>query len=434
MILTRKYLPRRTLLRAAGASIALPLLDCMTPALRASADDRAIRRVAVVYVPNGMVMEHWTPMSDGTFPATLEPLEGFRRRLSVLSGLRNGPPSYAVHAAASTKFLTTVPPRPSNGIGVSAGVSVDQVIAKRIGTDTRVRSLEISLESGHPGTCDIASSCVYTDTISWAGPLTPLPMEHNPRLVFERLFGEADGTSPSGRLTRIGVERSLLDSVREAAGNLRRQVGVADATRIDEYLDAVRDAEGRIQLSERQSNAAVAIERPLGVPQSFGLHARLMFDLLTLAFQSDLTRVATFMLGREFSGRAYPEVGAAEAHHPTSHHQNDPVKLAKLSRINQYHIDQLAYFLRRLEMTADGGGALIDHVTLLYGAGMSDGNAHSPENVPILLVDSAGSGQSGRHLQYPAGTPLANLHMALLRKFGVDATSFGDSTGVLPGM
>jgi hypothetical protein len=382
-----------------------------------------------------MVMEKWTPGTDLGLPPTLEPVGPYRNRLMVLSGLRNGGPSYAVHAAASTKFLTTIPPRPATGAQVGAGVSVDQVIAQTIGSDTRLRSLELSLESGQPGTCDIASSCVYTDTISWSGDTTPLPMEHNPRVVFERLFGEADSTSTSVRRARAGIDRSLLDSVMAAASALRRQVGVRDGSRINEYLEAVREAERRIQVTEQDNRADVdAIERPPGVPRSFAAHARLMFDLQVLAFQSDLTRVATFMVGREFSGRAYPEVGAPEAHHPTSHHQNDPDRLAKLARINRHHVAQFGYFLQRLEATVDGDAPLLDRVLVMYGAGMSDGNSHSPDNIPVLLVDGASRGELGRHLQYPEGTPLANLHVALLRRFGIDATRFGDSSGILPGI
>jgi hypothetical protein len=439
MIVTRKALSRRTVLRGLGATIALPLLDVMVPALtRTVKAAQPVHRLGVVYVPNGIVMADWTPASDGRLELTpiLQPLAPFRDRLTVISGLRNGPPNYAVHGAASTRFLTTEPPLPSTGSVVEAAVSADQVVAKHFARETQLASLELSLESPFAGVCDVGSSCVYTDTISWRSPSTPLPMEHNPRAVFERLFGEADTTDPAARLARIAARRSLLDSVADSLADLRPGLGAADRVKIDEHLEAIRDVERQIQKAEEQGTRELpSLERPIGVPATFPEHARLMFDLQVLAYQSDLTRVITFMMGRELSGRSYPEIGVYDGHHPTSHHQNDPEKIAKLTRVNVHHATQFAYFLDRLRSTPDGDGSLLDHVTIVYGAGMSDGNSHSPDNLPILVAGGgAGRPAGGRHLRFPADTPVANLHATLLPKLGVEVGRFGNSTGTLSGL
>ncbi len=439
MIITRKSLPRRTLLRGLGAAIALPFLDGMVPALTRAAKAAApVHRLSVVYVPNGIVMSDWTPSAEGSFELTpiLRPLASFRNQLIVLSGLRNGPPNYAVHGAASTRFLTTEPPLASTGSIVEAGISADQMVARHFARETQLASLELSLESPFAGVCDVGSSCVYTDTISWRSRTTPLPMEHNPRVVFERLFGEADTTDPKARLARLAGRRSLLDSVADSIADLRQQLGSADRVKVNEHLDAIRDVERQIQKVEEQGARELPpIERPIGVPATFPEHARLMFDLQVLAYQSDLTRVITFMMGRELSGRSYPEIGFYEGHHPTSHHQNDPVKIAKLTRVNAHHATQFAYFLDRLRSTADGDGSLLDHVTIVYGAGMSDGNSHSPDNLPILVAGGgAGQLEGGRHLRFAEGTPVANLHATLLPKLGVQVDRFGNSTGTLSGL
>ena len=439
MIITRKSLPRRTLLRGLGAAIALPFLDGMVPALTRAAKAAApVHRLSVVYVPNGIVMSDWTPSAEGSFELTpiLRPLASFRNQLIVLSGLRNGPPNYAVHGAASTRFLTTEPPLASTGSIVEAGISADQMVARHFARETQLASLELSLESPFAGVCDVGSSCVYTDTISWRSRTTPLPMEHNPRVVFERLFGEADTTDPKARLARLAGRRSLLDSVADSIADLRQQLGSADRVKVNEHLDAIRDIERQIQKAEEQGARELpSIDRPIGVPATFPEHARLMFDLQVLAYQSDLTRVITFMMGRELSGRSYPEIGFYEGHHPTSHHQNDPVKIAKLTRVNAHHATQFAYFLDRLRSTADGDGSLLDHVTIVYGAGMSDGNSHSPDNLPILVAGGgAGQLEGGRHLRFAEGTPVANLHATLLPKLGVQVDRFGNSTGTLSGL
>lgn len=433
----RRALSRRALLRGAGATLGLPLLDAMVPALtpRAAAAT-PVSRFGVVYVPNGVVMTQWTPAGPAgalsTLPSSLTPLEPFRGALTVVTGLRNGPPNYAVHGAASTRFLTTEPPVPSTGSVVEAGVSMDQVLARVAEKETQLASLELSLEAPFTGVCDIGSSCVYTDTIAWRNTTTPLPMEHNPRAVFERLFGEADTTGRAARAARLAARRSILDSVADSIRELAAGVGPGDRARLDQYLDGVRDVERQIQKIEEQGARELpSLERPTGVPATFQAHARLMFDLQVLAFQSDLTRVTTCMLGRELSGRSYPEVDVRDAHHPTSHHQGDAEKLRKLARINQHHTAQFGYFLSRLAGTPDGPGSLLDHCTLLYGAGMSDGNSHSPDDLPVLLAGGGARWKGGRHLRVPPGTLVGNLHATLLPKLGVPVTAFGNSTGVL---
>src|SRR5262245_31382250 len=439
MMITKTSLPRRTVLRGLGATIALPFLDAMVPALTGVAKAAVpVHRLSVVYVPNGIVMSDWTPSAEGRLELTpiLRPLAAFQDRLIVVSGLRNGPPNYAVHGAASTRFLTTQPPLPSTGSVVEAGISADQMVARHFARDTPLASLELSLESPFAGVCDVGSSCVYTDTIAWRSRTTPLPMEHNPRAVFERLFGEADTTDPAARLARLAGRRSLLDSVADSIADLRQQLGNADRVKVNEHLDAIRDIERQIQKTGGEGVRWLPpLARPVGVPAAFPEHARLMFDLQVLAYQSDLTRVITFMMGRELSGRSYPEIGFYDGHHPTSHHQNDPEKIAKLTRVNIHHATQLAYYLEKLRTTADGDGSLLDHMTLVYGAGMSDGNSHSPDNLPVLVAGGgAGQLRGGRHLRFPDGTPLANLHATLLPKLGVSVDRFGHSTGTLSGL
>jgi hypothetical protein len=440
MIVTKKALSRRTVLRGLGTAIALPLLDSMVPALTRRAHAASpVRRMSVVYIPNGVVMSAWTPATEGRdFALTpiLRPLAPFREQLVVISGLQNGPPDYAVHGAASTRFLTTALPQPSTGTVVEAGVSADQIVAQAFARDTQLGSLELSLDTPFAGVCDVGSSCVYTDTIAWRSRATPLPMEHNPRAVFERLFGEADTTDPKARLARLMARRSLLDSVTESLADFRQGLGASDRARVDEYVDAIRDVERQIQKAEEQGVRELpSLDRPTGVPATFPEHARLMFDLQVLAFQTDLTRVITFMMGRELSGRTYPEIGVHDGHHPISHHQDDPAKLAKLTQVSTHHTAQLAYYLDRLRSTPDGDSTLLDHMLILYGGGMSDGNAHAPDNLPVLLLGGAG-GQlgGGRHLRVPSNTPIANLHATILPMLGVGVDRFGNSTGRLSGL
>lgn len=440
MIVTKKTLDRRTVLRGLGAALALPLLDSMVPALSAQAKTaaRPVKRLGIIYVPNGIRMEHWTPVGrDRNYEMTriLEPLAPFREDMILVSGLSNagGPQSSGVHARASTKFLTGMPPKFTQGSDLSAGISMDQLVARERARETQFSSLELALESAEAGTCDVGFSCAYTNTISWRSASTPLPMEHNPRAVFERLFGDSGSTDSAARLSRLRANRSVLDSVSEKVALLERSLGARDVRQLTEYLDAIRDVERRIELAEAQNDRDLpSLEQPVGIPPTFEAHARLMFDLQVLAYQADLTRVITFMLGREFSGRSYPEVGAPDAHHPTSHHQNDADKLEKLSRINKFHASQFAYYLEKLKSTPDGAGSLLDHTLVVYGAGMSDGNAHSPANLPILLAGGGGEIKGGRHLRFPTDTPVANLHVTLLGKLGIDAERLAESTGPLP--
>ena len=406
MMITKKALPRRTVLRGVGATLALPLLDGMVPALTAMSRTAAapVRRLGVVYVPNGIVMEQWTPPGEGAgFEITpiLKPLARFRDRLLVVSGLSNKGPD-DIHETGATSFLTGVPPKRTQGSQLGAGVSMDQLVAREAGRHTQLASLELALESGDDvGTCGGGYTCAYTNTICWRSATTPLPMETNPRTVFERLLGDTGGTDPAARLARIEQNRSLLDAVTDKVAYLRRDLGPRDRHKLGEYLDAVRDIERRIQKAEAQVDQPLPdIAAPLGVPTSFDEHARLMFDLQVLAYQTDLTRVISFMISREYSGRTYPESGCPRRTTPVAPPER-PDKLDKLTRINTYHTTLLAHFWTG-RGDALGDGSLLDHVTLLYGGGLSDGNRHSSENLPILLAGGgAGALDGGRHVRCP---------------------------------
>lgn len=434
MIVTKKAIDRRTMLRGIGATLALPLLDSMIPALRAA--PKPANRFGAVYVPNGIMMRNWTPPTEGfgfEFTPTLKPLEQHRRHLLILSGLNSIPPPWAQlpgnHGRASTRFLTDVQPKPTLASDLEAGISMDQIAAKELGRHTALASLELGLDSSDtPGGGDPGYSRVYTSTISWRSATTPLPMENNPRTVFERLFGDSASTDRIARLERIQQQKSILDAVNHKISEFRRRLGASDRRKFEEYVEAVRDVERRIQNSEEQSQDLPVVEHPAGIPGTFAEHAKLMYDLSVLAYQCDLTRVITFMVAREFSGRIFPELDIREAHHPLSHHQNYPDRLASLAKIDNYHVSLFAYFLDKLRSTPDGDGSVLDHVMLIYGAGMSDGNAHSPVNLPILLVGGGAGLKGGQHLRYPKDTPLANLHLAVLDKLGVRIEKIGDST------
>ena len=439
MIITKKSLSRRTVLRGIGASVALPLLDGMVPAFAGVQNLAAtpVRRFGAVYAPNGMWMEKWTPSTDGSafdFSPTLAPLEPFRDRVTVVSGLSVAKDAGAsLHSRASTRWLTGVPPREGDSqAAVSAGVSMDQIAAKAIGHRTQLASMELALEpNDFAGSCDPGFSCAYVTTISWRSKTTPLPMEHNPRVVFERLFGDEGTTDPAARLARIKKDRSILDSVADEANRLGAKVGVADRLKLDQYLDAIRDVERRLQRAEEQNDRELpVVEQPTSIPESYGEYAKLMFDMQVLAYQTDLTRIQTFMLGRELSARQYPEIGAPDAHHPTSHHTNDPKKIVNYAKINTFHTELFAYYLDKLQATPDGEGTLLDHMMILYGAGMSDGNAHATTDLPLVLA-GGGAGKGGRHLRYASDTPLPNIHLTLLDKLGVPIDHLGDSTGRL---
>ncbi len=442
MIITKRAIPRRTVLRGIGASLALPLLDGMIPALTAVAKGagQPVVRFGVMYAVNGMVMENWTPPLEGEgfeFTPTLASLEPFRRDVSVLTGLAcvpsPGRPGGA-HAKASTRFLTDISP-PTSETLLDAGVSIDQILARETGKQTELASLELAIESGETaGACDVGFACAYTNTISWRSANTPLPMENNPRVVFERLFGDSGSSNAAARRARIRQDRSVLDSVIQEAAGLRGTLGPADRAKLVEYLDAIRDVERRIQKAEEQSGRElpVVVDRPAGVPDTYDEHVKLMCDLQVLAFQADLTRVATFMLGREFSGVTYPQIGVPDAHHPITHHQQEPDKIAKVAKINAYHTTKFAYLLDRLRAAPDGDGTLLDHAMLLYGTGMGDCNAHDPRNIPLVLAGgAAGRLKGGRHIRYAKETPLANLHLTLLDSLGVRLDRIGDSTGPL---
>ena len=432
MIITKKAIPRRAMLRGLGAAVALPMLDAMVPALARSAP-KSISRLGIVYVPNGMRMDHWTPSTVGSgfkFPSILKPMEPFRGKLQILSGLQ-GVDGEGPHARASTRFLTGVASTRDNGSNLRAGISMDQIAGRMLGNETQLRTLELAIDGrDFAGSCDEGFSCAYTNTISWANETTPLPMENNPRAIFERLFGDTGSTDPEVRKARLTKDSSLLDSVTERARNMSKELGANDKTKLAQYLEAVRDVERRVQMAETQSNRELPlVEQPAGIPDTFGEHARLMFDMMALAWETDMTRVATFMMGREITGRTYAEIGVPDAHHPISHHQRDPVKLEKLLKINQYHMTFFAEFLERLRKSEDENGSMLDSSTIVYGAGMADSNSHYSRDLPILLAGNVAHG--GYHLQYPENTPLTNLHLSLLDKLGTPIESLGDSTGRL---
>ena len=382
-----------------------------------------------------------TPEQDGAafeLPPIMRPLEAYRDQLLVLTGLSCIPPEAVPgggnHARASTRFLTDVPPRHTQNSQIGAATSMDQFAAAELGQHTQLASLELSLDGrDFAGSCDVGFSCAYTNTISWRGPETPLPTENDPRVVFERLFGDSGTTDPVARRARIREDRSILDAVTDKAAAIQGRLGPGDQTKLTEYLDGIRDVERRIQMVEAQSDEELPlVEQPAGIPRSYEEHAKLLFDLQVLAYQTDLTRVITCMMGRELTGRSYPELGVSGAHHPISHHQRNAQKLADLQKINTFHMQLFAYYLDKLRATPDGDGSLFDHVLLLYGAGMADSNQHAHMSLPIMLTGGAGGQlEGGRHLRYSEETPLANLHLAMLDKLGVQLDAIGDSTGRL---
>jgi hypothetical protein len=441
MMIFKKAIPRRTFIRSAGVALALPLLDGMVPAF--AAPGKPIKRLSIVYVPNGRIMEQWTPKTAGTafeLPRLLRPFAPFRDQLLVLSGIclnvaKAAPgEEVGVHERPCGAYLTGVHPKWTDGADILNGISLDQLIAKEFGKQTQLASLEISLDSaGILGACEKGWSCAYINTLSWRTPTAPIPMENNPRRVFERLFGDVGSTDPAVRKAAQRRNSSILDSLSEATNDLLRGLAGSDRTKIAEYLDSVRDIERRIQISEQQDSRDLpSLERPAGVPSTFQEHAKLMYDLQILAFQTDLTRMITFMVGREKTDRAYPEIGIPDAHHPLTHHAWDPVKIAKVVEIEDLQSRMFAYYLERLRSTPDGDGSLLDHSIVTYGSGISEGNGHSVVDLPLLLL-GGGSGElkGGRHIQYPKDTPLSNLYLTLLDKLGLPVENFGDSLGKL---
>ena len=430
--LTRS-LPRRTVLKGVGATLALPFLEAMLPATTLRAADKPVRRFQAFYTPNGMAMEYWTPKTEGAnFEMTpvLEPLAPYRDQMLVFSGLRAS--WNYIHAGASGCFLTGTPRGGKTEIEIIADVSIDQLMARQFSKETQLGSLELSMDQpANAGACTGVLSCAYTHTISWRSSTQPLPMEWNPRSVFERLFGDSGTTDPKLREARLQQHKSILDSVNEKIARLKKELGPGDQSRVNEYTEAIRDVELRILRAEEQKDVELpTIDQPQGAPPVFEDHLALMLDLQILAFRSDLTRVISFMISKEQSARAYPQIGVSEAHHPLSHHNNIPELVAKMSKINRYHTTLFAEYLKKLKATPDGDGSLLDHMMILYGAGISNSNAHAADNLPQLLV-GGGSGQlkGGRHIKYTDRPSNANLLVAIMDKMGVPVDKVGGSTG-----
>ncbi|HEX5432578.1 MAG TPA: DUF1552 domain-containing protein [Bryobacteraceae bacterium] len=445
-LITKKHIPRRTFLRGAGVTLALPLLDSMLPAQTPLAKTAAKPqfRMGLCYMPHGAVMDNWTPKGEGTaleLSRTLKPLEPFTDSLVVVSNLAHKPAAPGGpgdnggdHTRSPAVYLNGVHPKRTDGADIRAGTTIDQMAAQKIGQDTRLPSLELAIEdfSGLVGSCDVGFSCTYMNTISWSTPTTPMPMEINPRVVFDRLFG--DGSSPQERLERIEQERSILDAVTGEVRRLQGGLGATDRNRVTEYLDTVREIERRIALAEKQNaiSGVVVPPAPAGIPDDHQTHTKLMFDLMAIAFQADITRISTFMMAREVSYRTFPMLGISEAFHPASHHQNNPARLEQLTKINTYHVGLLAYMLDKLKSIRDGEGTLLDHTLMLYGGSMSNSNIHNHSPLPVVLAGGAAGGlKGGRHLKYAPETPMSNLLLTILHKAGVEQESVGNSTGPL---
>ena len=436
-ILTGKALPRRTVLKGLGASLALPFLDSMFPAfgLRGQSAPDPVHRFQTFYVPNGMAMEYWSPTSEGRdFGLTpiLEPLEPFRDQMLVLSGIRAN--WVQIHAGASGSFLTGIPQGGRTETEIVADVSMDQLLAREFGRETQVASLELSMDaSANAGACSSNLSCVYTHTLSWRGPTQPLPTEYNPRAVFERLFGDAGSTERGPRAARLRQQKSILDSVTDKIGDLSRQIGAQDQIKVEQYTEAIRDVERRIEKAEEQIDIELpSLEQPEGAPPVFEDHLELMFDLQLLALQTDLTRVISFMIGKEQSPRPYPQIDVPDAHHPLSHHNNQPELIERMSRINRYHTELFSQYLAKLRETPDGDGTLLDNMTILYGSGISNSTRHSGQNLPLLVMGGgAGTLRGGQHLTYSDEPGMANLLVTLMDKLAVPVDRIGASTGAL---
>ena len=436
MIITKKALPRRTFLKGMQATLALPLLDAMIPAMTALAQTpaKAVRRLGFVFIPMGCDHARWTPEGMGALDQLspiLSPLEPVKEQLTVVTNmeLQNSYPG--THDTSNSGFLSAAFAKHTESSDYFLGTTADQVAAKQMGQDTQLRSLELSMDLNPlAGVCNNGYACVYTNCLSWSSPTTPLPSEAHPRLVFERLFGE--GGSLAERRAALRSRASLLDSFDDDIARLKGAVGIADRARVDQYLDSIREVERQIQRAEAAAsdNLLPDLDRPVGVPQAFGDHAKLMFDLQLLAFQADITRVITFQLTRELSNRTYPEIGVPDPHHPTSHHGGDPEKLAKIAKINTFHVSLFAEFLQKLKATPEGDGTLLDNTVYLYGSGMGNSSLHDHVNLPILVAGGAATGmKGGRHIRYEQGTSLGNLHLTLLDRVGVHLDTFGDSDG-----
>jgi Protein of unknown function (DUF1552) len=431
--LTSKLLPRRTVLRGIGASLALPFLEAMVPSARAAV--KPVRRFLTFYVPNGMAMEYWSPKGEGTafeLSPILQPVAPFRDQMLVLSGLHSS--WNYIHAGASGSFLTGTPRGGRNEIEIFADVSIDQLLARHFSNETQVASLELSMDApANAGACTGNLSCVYTHTLSWRSPTQALPVEYNPRAIFERLFGDTGKTDWGAREARMRQHKSILDSVTDKLANLKRELGPQDQNKVNEYTDAIRDVERRIQKAEEQRDVPLpAMEAPQGVPPVFEDHLALMLDLQLLAFQADLTRVISFMIGKEQSARPYPQIGVPEAHHPLSHHDNVPALIEHMSKINCYHAELFSKYVAKLRATPDGDGSLLDHMMILYGAGISNSQRHAGDNLPIMLIGGGtGTLKGGRHIVYKEKPSMANLLVTIMDKMGFPVEKVGGSDGKL---
>jgi hypothetical protein len=437
MIIFKKALPRRTFLRGVGATVALPLLDAMIPSMTVLAQTPAqpVRRLGFVYIPMGSDITRWTPPGESgplnELSVTLSPLDAVKKHITVLSNmeLRNAYPG--THATSNAAFLSAAKAKWTESSDYYLGTTVDQIAAQQMGQETQLPSLELAMDLMEVvGQCDNGYACVYQNNLSWSSPTTPLPSEAHPRVVFERLFGE--GGSNEERRKVLGRRASLLDWVHEDIARLQRQLGPSDKTKVDEYLNTVREVERRIEKAEAQTreNLLPDLDRPVGVPAAYGDHAKLMFDLQALALQGDITRVITFQLARETSNRSYPEIGVADPHHPTSHHGGDPEKIAKIAKINQFHVSLFAYFLEKLNSIKEGNATLLENSLYVYGSGMGNPNVHDHVNLPVVVAGgAAGRVKGGRHIKYDQAAPLANLHITMLDAVGVRIDSFQDSTG-----
>jgi hypothetical protein len=436
MYATRNALPRRTFLRGVGATIALPLLDAMVPSFTALAQTpaRPRTRFGAVFIPNGAIMESWIPTQSGTgleLSPILKPLEPFRENLVVVSNLVRAATPGGDHAVSAAGWLTGVGAKRTEAEDILAGITIDQVVARQIGQDTPFPSLELATEdfTGYIGACTTGYSCAYANTIAWSSPTTPLPMEINPRVVFERLFGEP-GTAAQ-RAARLQRDRSILDFVTEEAARLRQRLGPRDLARLDQYLSNVREIERRIERTELHNRSRVLpSDAPIGVPESFEEHVGLLYDLLAVAFEAELTRVFTYMVARELSARTYPQAGVPEQHHQVSHHGNDPDNIAKVVKINTYHSQLFAKFLEKLRATGDGDGSLLDHSLIMYGGGMGNPNVHAAGPLPMVAV-GGGAGRGNRHLEAARETPVGNLWLGISHRYGSSMDRFGVSTGIL---
>ena len=436
--ITKKYIPRRTFIRGVGATFALPLLDAMVPAATALSKTPAMgpKRLGYVFMPMGCDQSRWTPRSEKSLDKLspiLDSLKEVKNDLTVFTNMELRPAYPGSHATSNSSFLSAARAKPTESSDYYLGTTADQVAAKEIGQDTQLPSIELAMDIMQiVGQCDNGYACVYQNNLSWSSPTTPLPAEAHPRIVFENLFGE--GGTREERQEMLKKRSSLLDSIVADMNRIKQDLGASDQAKVTDYLDAIREVERRIQKAESDSNdnPLPDLDRPIGVPVSYADHARLMFDLQLLAYQGDITRIATFQIARETSNRSYPEIGVPDPHHPLSHHGDDPDKIARMSKINAFHVSLYAEYLEKLKNTPEGNGSLLDNSLILYGSGIGNPNVHDHTNLPIIVAGGSSGGMKGnRHIRYDKPTPLANLHLTLLEKMGVKIDSFGDSTGMI---